>query len=101
MCPNYDVDSALPEKVENFLLFALRPEPAEHFDPHWIFEHALAEDFEVLLGEHRRRREHGDLPSVHHGFERAADCHFGLSKTDIAADEAIHRPRALHVDLGV
>ena len=75
----------------------VRAEAAEHFDPHRIIEHALAESFEMLLREHGRRREHRDLFAFHHGLERRADRDLRFAETDIAADQPIHRARLFHV----
>ena len=41
--------------------------------------------FEVLEGQHRRRREHRDLLAVHHRLESGAHRHFGLAVADVAA----------------
>ena len=95
---------SLPEptkQLEDFFLFTLCPESAEHFDPHRVIEHSLPKNFEMLLSEHGRWREHRDLASIHHGFEGRADCDFGLAEADIAADQAVHRARTFHVNLGV
>src|SRR5581483_9351884 len=101
MGADHDFDAALPEQFDDFSLLTLRTETAEHFDSHRIIEHALAKDFEMLLREHRRWREHRHLPSVHDGFEGRADGDLGFSKADIAADETVHWSRALHVDFCV
>ena len=50
-----------------------------------------AESFEVLLREHGRRREHGDLFAVHHRLERGANRDLGFAEADVAADQPIHR----------
>ena len=55
----------------------------------------------MLLSKNCGRREHSDLFAVHDRFERGADCHFGFAKTDVAADQAVHRTRTLHVDLRI
>ena len=44
----------------------------------------------MLLRQHGRRREHGDLFAVHHRFERGANRDFGFAETDIAANQSIH-----------
>ena len=88
-----DIDAAVAQQLENLALLRVRAEAAEHFDPHRIIEHALAERFEVLLREHRRRREDRDLFSFHHRFERGANRDFGFAEADVAADQPIHRAR--------
>ena len=66
-----------------------------------VGRHALDERVEVLLGENGGRDEHGDLLAVHDGFERGAHRDLGLAVADVAADQAVHRPPAFHVPLGV
>ena len=60
---------------------------------------ALGERAEVLLHEQRRRHEHRDLLAVLHGLERRAHGDLGLAVADVAADQPVHRHRALHVGL--
>ena len=55
----------------------------------------------MLLGENGGRREDRDLFAVHNRFKRGANRDLGLAKTDIAANQAVHRLRALHVNLRV
>ena len=54
----------------------------------------------MLLRENGGRREDGHLFAFHHGFERGADRHLRFAETDVAANQAIHRARQLHVALG-
>ena len=96
---DHDIDAAFAQELEHLLLLRRRTETAEHFDPHRIIEHALAEGFEMLLREHGGGREHGDLFAFHHGFERGANRDLGFAEADIAADQPIHRARLLHVAL--
>ncbi len=62
-----------------------------------ILRQPLAERAEVLLGEHRGRHQHGDLPAVVDGLESGPHGQLGLAVADVAADEPIHGPAALHV----
>ena len=55
----------------------------------------------MLLGENRRRNEHGDLPLRLHRLERGAHGDLGLAVADVADEQAVHRPRFLHVALYV
>ena len=50
-----DIDAAFAQLLEHLALLGVRAEAAEHFDPHRIIEHALAERFEMLLREDGRR----------------------------------------------
>ncbi len=53
----------------------------------------------MLLGEDGGGHEHGDLLAIHDRFEGGAQGDLGLAVADVAADEAIHRIRPLHVVL--
>ena len=53
----------------------------------------------MLLGQHGRRHQHGDLLAVVDRLERGADGQLGLAVADVAADQPVHRPRPLHVAL--
>jgi hypothetical protein len=53
----------------------------------------------VLLGEDRRRTEDERLLPVQGGGEGGSYGDLGLPETDVAADEAVHRPRRLEVFL--
>ena len=55
----------------------------------------------MLLREHGRRHEHGDLFAVHHGLERGADGDFRFAKADVAANQAVHRLGFFHVRFGL
>ena len=62
---------------------------------------ALLESFEVLEGEDRGGREHGDLLVVADGLEGGAHGDFGLAVADVAAEQAIHGLGGFHVALDV
>ena len=82
-------------------LLPVAAEAREHLDLEREAGEPLAEGVEVLLREHGRRHEHGDLLAVHHGLERGAQGDLGLAVADVAADQAVHRARVLHVALDV
>ena len=96
-----DVDLAGREIGERLLLLRLRAEAADHVDADGEAGEALAERLLVLEREHGRRREDRDLLAVHHRLERGAHRHFGLAVADVAAEQAVHRRRRLHVALDV
>ena len=74
-------------------------EPGQHLDAHRVAGEAVAEGLVVLLGEQRRRDEHGHLLAVLHRLERGPDGDLGLAEADVAAHEAVHRVVGLHVAL--
>ena len=92
-----DVHLAGGEVLERLLLLALGAEPADHVDAHRERGEALPQRLQVLEREHGRRREERDLLAVHHRLERGAHGDFGLAVADIAAEQAVHRRRRLHV----
>jgi hypothetical protein len=55
----------------------------------------------VLEREDGRRRQHRDLLAVHHRLERRPHRDFRLAVADVAAQQAVHRRRRLHVALDV
>ena len=95
-----DVDLAFGEIAEDALLIGLRREARELFDAYGKGAEARAEGAVVLIGEQRRRHEHRDLLLVGDRLECGAHRDFGLAVADVAADQAIHRPRRFHVGLG-
>ena len=82
-------------------LLLRRQEAREHLDPHRVVGEALAERLAVLAREQRGRHEHDDLLAVLHRLERGAHRDLGLAVADVAAHEAVHRDRPLHVGLHV
>ena len=85
-----DVHSAGAQILEDTLLLASGAETGEEFDLHRIIRHPLAERIEMLLREHGGGHQHGDLPAIHHCFERGANRDFGFAEADVAADQPIH-----------
>ena len=55
----------------------------------------------MLKRQHGRWREQRDLLAVHHGLERRPHRDFRLAVSDVAAEQAIHGRRQLHVFLDV
>ena len=51
----------------------------------------------MLLGQHGGGDQHGHLIAVGHGLERGAQGDLGLPEADVARDQAVHGPPALHV----
>ena len=76
-------------------------EPAQRLDADRVAGEAVGERVAVLAGEQRRRGQHGDLLAVLDRLERGADGDLGLAEPDVAAQQAVHRVRPLHVGLDV
>ncbi len=94
-----DVDLALAELVDRDLLLGRRAEARDVLDRERVVLEPLGERAVVLLGEDRRRHEHHHLLAVVGGLEGGAQRDLGLAVADVAADQPVHRPRRLHVEL--
>src|SRR4051794_6979612 len=94
-----DVDAAVVERGDRLALLLRAAEAADVLDRERVVLEPLCERAEVLLGEDRRRREDEHLLAVVRRLERSAERDLGLAVADVAADEAVHRLRALHVGL--
>ena len=92
-----DVDLAALEGRRRVARLLRRAEARDHVDRERVVAQALAERAEVLLGEHRGRHQEHHLLAVLGGLERGAQRDLGLAVADVAADQAVHRARLLHV----
>ena len=95
-----DIDRAGGQPVDGGVRLFFGSEPREQFHRDRELGHALAEGVVVLLRQNGGWHEHGHLPPAHHRLERRPDGHLGFAKTNIAANEPIHRARLFHVLLG-
>ena len=94
-----DVDLALLEVSQQLLDFFGLAGAAQVIDPDGEVLQALLEGAVMLESQHRRRHQHGGLLAVGSGLEGGAHGNLGLAEAHIAADEAVHRLGALHIDL--
>ena len=92
-----DIDLPVTQLPGNLALPGRRSETREHLHLYRKWGEALAESCVVLLGQNRRRHQHGHLLAVQYGLEGGAQSYFGLAVTHIATDEAVHRRRLFHV----
>jgi hypothetical protein len=97
MGADQDVDLALAEKLDGFVLFLRRLETRNLRDLDRHVGEAVAEILEVLLGQQRGRAQDRHLLAVGHRDEGGAHGHLGLAEADIAADQAVHRFAGFHV----
>ncbi|MGX1120063.1 hypothetical protein RKD37_005426 [Streptomyces ambofaciens] len=97
-----DVHRALAQPLQGGLRLGVALEAGQRLHAHRELRVALAERPEVLLHEQGGGDEHGDLLAVLDGLEGGADRDLRLAVADVAADQAVHRDRLLHVvlDLG-
>ena len=84
---------------ERRLLLLGGPEAGEHLDLDRKVGQPLDEGAAVLLGQNRRRHQHGDLLAALHRLERGAHRDLGLAVADVAHQQPVHRARPLHVAL--
>ena len=94
-----DVDLPVREALDRLALLGGRAEAADLLDGERVVAQALGEGAVVLLGEDRRRDEDHHLLAVVGRLEGGAQRDLGLAVADVAADQAVHRPRGLHVVL--
>ena len=99
MGADQDVDLALREARHRLTLLGRRAEARDVLDRDRVVLQPLGERPVVLLGEDRRRHQQHHLLAVLDGLERRPQRDLGLAVADVAADQAVHRPRRLHVGL--
>ena len=99
---DHDVDLTALEAFQYLLLFRLRPESGKLFDHDPGPGEPFLERVIMLLRQHGRRHQHGDLPPGERAFARRPHRQFGLAVAHVAAQQTVHRARRLHVrlDLG-
>ena len=95
--PDQHLDLPLAELAQDARLVGLGAEARDHLDADGEVAVALAEGVPVLLGEDRRRAEDERLLPVQRRRERGSHRDLGLPVADVAADEAVHRPRGLEI----
>ena len=94
-----DVDGADGEGREDAFLLGRRAESRQGGDGERKRGHAVAKRAQVLLGQDRGRHQHRHLVAAIDRFEGRPHGHFGLAEADVAAEQAVHRPRLEHVAL--
>ena len=99
MGADQDVDLARLEVGQDGFYLGRRAQAGDALDPEREVGEALAEGAEVLLGEDRGRDQDDHLLAVGGGLDGGAQGDLGLAEADVAADQAVHRPRRLHVAL--
>ncbi len=93
--------STVPSAVscDDLARLLVAEEARDHLDARRQAGEALLEGVVVLLRQDGGRHEDGDLVAVHHGLEGGAHGHLRLAEAHVAADQAVHRARRLHVGL--
>ena len=96
-----NVDAAPAQVLQNSFLLRPGTKPTQHLDAYRIIEHSLPKSFEMLLCQHRGRRENRDLFSIHHRFKGGSDCNFSFAEANVTANQAVHRLWPFHVGFGI
>ncbi len=97
MGADQNVDLVLLDRLGDLAHLLGGAEARHHVDPHRERLQAPAEGLEVLVGEDGGRREHRHLIARVDRLERGAHGDLGLAEADVAAEQSVHRPRALEV----
>ncbi len=92
-----DVDLASLERRGGLARLLRRAKARHHVDRERVVAQALVEGAEVLLGEHGRGHQEHHLLAVLGRLERGPQGDLGLAVAHVAADQAVHRARLLHV----
>ena len=77
--------------LEDLAHLGTGPEPVDDLDVERKLAHPRREAAMMLLGQDRRRHQHGHLLAGVDGLEGRADGDLGLAVADVAADQAVHR----------
>ena len=96
---DHDVERPVGRPLDDLALLLRRAEPRERGDLERKLGHPRGERAAMLLGQHRRRHQHGHLVAGVDRLERRAHRQLRLAEADVAAQQPIHRPRLLHVVL--
>ena len=102
VCPDDQVALARFQVLDGFAVLTADAHPAQKPDFHREAEEALHGGLIVLLRQNRGRNQNRRLLSVQDALHHRPEGHLGLSEAHVAAEQAIHRDRGLHVllDLG-
>ena len=93
--------AAVGEPCQRPRLLSRRTKTREHLDRHAEGREAIVKVREMLLRKDCCRAEDHDLLAVLRRLEGCAQGDLRLPETDVAADETVHRARALHVRLHI
>ncbi|HSS01846.1 MAG TPA: hypothetical protein VLM79_32535 [Kofleriaceae bacterium] len=97
MRADHHVELALGELLHRLDLLGLALEAGQLAERERKAGEPLGHRAEVLLDEHRGRSQDARLLAALHGAEDRAQGDLGLAVADVAAHQAVHRARRLHV----
>ena len=94
---DHDVDFAIGQIVQNCFLFFRCIKAGQAGNLHRPVSKAVGEVLIVLLSQQSCRHQDGDLFAAVGDYESGAHGNFSFAKTDITADDSIHRLRAAQI----
>src|SRR5712692_10062373 len=97
MGADHDIDGALREGFLDLRQLLRRDQARGLRDIDRKAAKPFGEGFGVLPRQQRRRYNNSDLFTVKRDREGRAQRHLGLAKSDVAADQPVHRPAAFEV----
>ena len=97
MRANHQIDLSRGGPFDDLPLLFSGAETGENRNLEGKLRHPLREGPLVLFGQHGRRHQDGHLVAGVDCLKRAADRQFRLAKTDVAAEQAVHRLGIQHV----
>ena len=98
---DHTVDVAVAHPVHHLLGLAGGEESGEHLDTNRVPGESIGERVAVLARQQCGRCQYGDLLALLDRLEGSPNGDLGLAESDVAADQPVHRERALHVDFDV
>ena len=101
MCADEDIDLTLGEVFQQGGGLLGGAGSREIVHPHRHILQARGEGAIVLIGQHRSGHHHRHLLAIDGSLEGSTHSHLGLAKAHIAAHQAVHRFRLLHIGLHV
>ena len=96
-----DVDRAVLQALQNLFRLLGRAGTGQVFYLDGEILQAAREGAEVLIGQHRGRHEYCHLFVIDTCLEGGPDGHLRLAEAHVAADQAVHRALAFHIQLDV
>ena len=94
-----NVNQSALQLVHDLLLFLGGAEPGKQFDIDREVAHPGDQRLIMLPGKNCRRAEYRTLFAVQYTLESSPQCNLGFPKSNVAAQQPLHRNRAFHIFL--
>ena len=96
---DHDIHGSTLQPLQSRFLLLRSTEPAHQFHIDRKILHPLCKCIVMLLCQNRRRHQINNLFFLLRCFESRSDCHLGLAKTNVTANQTIHDLPAFHIRL--